>query len=186
MPFRKPHVYLVGPMGSGKTTIGSRTAPLLGMSFIDLDAELERRTGASVNLIFDVEGEKGFRERESRLLAELSELESCLIATGGGSVLREDNRRVMRQSGVVVYLRTSVSQQLSRLRQDRKRPLLQTPDREKKLEEMASTRNLLYEELADIVFPSQSRSVKRVAQELAGVILSVLEARQSDSISTEQ
>lgn len=176
MPPRKTNVYLVGPMGSGKTTIGSRVAPMLGMSFIDLDAELERRTGASVNLIFDVEGEKGFRERESRLLEELSEMESCLIATGGGSVLREDNRKAMRKSGVVVYLSTSVGQQLSRLRQDKKRPLLQTPDRERRLEEMALQRNALYEELADIVFPSQNRSVNRVAQQLSNEILSYFQS----------
>lgn len=179
MPSRKPNVYLVGPMGSGKTTIGSRTAPLLGMSFIDLDAELESRTGASVNLIFDVEGEEGFRERESRLLEELSNMESCLIATGGGSVLRQRNREIMKEAGVIVYLRTSVKQQLSRLRQDKKRPLLQAPDREKKLEELAAGRNPVYDELADIVFPSQNRSINRVARQLADVILSHLDDQQA-------
>lgn len=175
MPSRKPNVYLIGPMGSGKTTIGSKAAPLLGLSFIDLDAELERRTGASVNLIFDVEGEKGFRERESRLLEELSGLESCLIATGGGSVLRMENREMMRRSGIVVYLKTSVRQQLARLRHDKKRPLLQASNKTKKLEELASERNPVYEEVADVVFPSQNRSVAVAAERLSESILAYFE-----------
>ena len=185
MPSRKPNVYLVGPMGSGKTTIGSHTAPLLGLSFIDLDAELERRTGASVNLIFDVEGEKGFRERESRLLKEISRLESCLVATGGGSVLLDENRTLMRKSGVVVYLRTSVRQQLSRLRLDKKRPLLQAPDREQRLEDLAAKRNPIYEELADIVFPSQSRSVTAAAERLSNTLLAYFESQQQTGPSID-
>ncbi|HKJ17834.1 MAG TPA: shikimate kinase AroK [Xanthomonadales bacterium] len=168
------NVYLIGPMGSGKTTIGNRVARLLGMAFIDCDAELESRTGASVNLIFDVEGEEGFRKRETDLLEELSTKQSMLIATGGGAVLRQRNRELMSASGAVVYLRTSVAQQLSRLRQDKKRPLLQAPDREERLTKMAKIRNPIYEELADIVFPSQNQNVSRVAKRLSGIILSYL------------
>lgn len=162
-------------MGSGKTTIGSRVARHLGMAFIDCDAELETRTGASVNLIFDVEGEEGFRRRETDLIEELSAKASMLIATGGGSVLRERNRRLMKKSGVVVYLRTSVGQQLARLRLDKKRPLLQAPDREERLTQMAKVRNPIYEELADIVFPSQNRNISSVAKRLSEIILSYLE-----------
>ncbi|MEM1412678.1 MAG: shikimate kinase, partial [Pseudomonadota bacterium] len=110
-----PRVFLVGPMGSGKTTLGRRAAKLLGMAFIDCDEEIERRTGASVNLIFDIEGEAGFREREARLLAELAGSEGLLVATGGGVVTGEANRAVLKDSGLVVWLPTSVQQQLRRL-----------------------------------------------------------------------
>ncbi len=169
------NIYLVGPMGSGKTTIGSRVAKQLGMVFIDCDAELESRTGASVNLIFDVEGEEGFRKRETELLEELSGRSSTLIGTGGGAVLKQRNRELMKNSGVVVYLKTSVGQQLSRLRLDKKRPLLQAPDREERLAQLAKIRNPIYEELADIVFPSQNRNVSKVSKRLSDVILSYLE-----------
>ena len=112
-------VFLVGPMGSGKTTLGRRAASLLGLDFIDCDEEIERRTGASVNLIFDIEGEAGFRCRESRLLEELAGRDGALIATGGGVVTVPDNRDVLRRSGFVVWLPTSVQQQLRRLEMDK-------------------------------------------------------------------
>lgn len=184
MASRSRNVYLVGPMGSGKTTIGSRAAKGLGMSFIDCDAELEARTGASVNLIFDVEGEEGFRNRETQLLEELSKRQGLLVATGGGSILRECNRNLMNESGVVVYLKTTVKQQLSRLRLDKKRPLLQAPDREQRLTEMARVRNPIYEQLADIVFPSQNRHVSRAAKRLSDAILSYLETAQPTDSSS--
>ena len=164
------NIYLVGPMGSGKTTIGQRVAKLLGKEFLDCDHELEVQTGASVNLIFDVEGEQGFRDRESRMLEELTSRSGVLIATGGGVVLREDNRRMLSASGLVVYMRTSVGQQLRRLGRDRSRPLLQTPDRRKKLTQLAENRNPLYEEIADIVFPAQNRGLDAVAADLARMI----------------
>jgi shikimate kinase len=176
MTLRTPNIYLIGPMGSGKSTIGKRTASLLELDFVDCDTELESRTGASINLIFDIEGEEGFRERESELIAELSQRRGCLIATGGGLILREENRRVMKRSGVVVWLQTSVSQQLKRLRQDKKRPLLQTRDREARLAAIAAKRDPIYEELADIVFPSQNRSIPLAAKRLSKVILSYWES----------
>ncbi|MDX1554738.1 MAG: shikimate kinase, partial [Xanthomonadales bacterium] len=153
MPVTPSNVYLVGPMGSGKTSIGRRAAEQLGLQFFDCDDELEARTGASVNLIFDIEGEEGFRERETAMLRELSERRGCLVATGGGCVLRPENRRIMKETGLVVYLRTSVAQQLRRLRLDKNRPLLQTPDREQRLRALAEVRNPIYEEVADIDFP---------------------------------
>lgn len=170
MADREPNIYLVGPMGSGKTTIGRRTAKLLGLEFIDCDTELEARTGASVNLIFDIEGEEGFRERESRLLDEIGKRGGCVVATGGGSVLRDRNRELMKGTGLVVYLQTSVAQQLKRLRLDKQRPLLRTEDREQRLNAMAEARNPVYESLADIVFPGQSRSVPQAAQRLSDAI----------------
>ena len=159
-------------MGSGKTTIGQRLARKLGLEFLDSDHELEAQTGASVSLIFDVEGEKGFRDRETRMLEELTRRQGVLLATGGGAVLRKENRSLLGSSGTVIYLRTSVAQQLQRLRRDRSRPLLQTSDRKEKLTRLAEERNPLYEELADIVFPAQNRALDQVARELADVVLS--------------
>ena len=164
------NVYLVGPMGSGKTSIGQRVARRLGLEFFDCDHELEGQTGASVSLIFDVEGEEGFRERETRMLDQLTRRKGVLIATGGGVVLRKENRELLRRNGLVVYMSTSVAQQLRRLSRDRTRPLLQTPDRKERLAQLAAQRNPLYEEVADIVFPSQSRSLESTAMALSDLI----------------
>jgi len=164
------NVYLIGPMGSGKTTIGQRVAKRLGLEFFDCDHELEVQTGASVSLIFDVEGEAGFRERETRMLDQLTRRKGVLVATGGGVVLRKKNREMLRRSGLVVYLSTSVAQQLRRLNRDRTRPLLQTPDRKERLAQLAAQRNPLYEEVAAIVFPSQSRSLDTTAKTLCDLI----------------
>ena len=164
------NIYLVGPMGSGKTTIGQRLAKLLGLRFLDCDHELETQTGASVGLIFDVEGEEGFRARETRMLEELTKRSGVLVATGGGVVLREENRKMLSETGLVVYLRTPVNQQLRRLGRDRSRPLLQTPDRKQKLSLLAEQRNPLYREIADIVFPAQNRGLDAVAADLADTI----------------
>lgn len=157
-------------MGSGKTTVGTRLARLLALEFMDCDHELEAQTGASVSLIFDVEGEEGFRDRETRMLQTMSGREGVLIATGGGVVLRPENRDLLRRSGLVVYLKTTVAQQLKRLSRDRSRPLLQTGDREGKLQRLAAERDPLYEEVADIVYPSQNRSLDAAAQRLAALI----------------
>jgi shikimate kinase len=164
------NIFLIGPMGSGKTTIGQRVAALLGLEFLDCDHELEKQTGASVNLIFDVEGEDGFRERESRMLEDLTGRRGVLVATGGGVVLREENRRLLRDRGTVVYLKTSVAQQLRRLSRDRSRPLLQTEDRRERLKKLAEERNPLYQDTAEIVFPAQNRGPDSVAKQLADAI----------------
>jgi len=166
------NVYLIGPMGSGKTTIGQRVAKILDLEFFDCDHELEAQTGASVNLIFDVEGEQGFRERETRMLEQLTGRRGVLVATGGGAVLKKENRDLLRRNGLVVYLSTSVAQQLRRLNRDRSRPLLQTSDRKVKLARLAAQRNPLYEELADIEFPSQHRALDVTARALADLIRS--------------
>lgn len=164
------NVFLVGPMGSGKTTIGQRLAGLLGLEFVDCDRELEARTGASVNLIFDVEGEEGFRKRESQMLEELAGRDGILLATGGGVVIRAENRDILRRRGLVVYLKTSVDQQLRRLGRDRTRPLLRTSDRRRRLEKLAAERDPLYQEIADIEFPARNKGPDAVARQLAGVI----------------
>ena len=164
------NVYLIGPMGSGKTTIGQRLARKLQLEFLDCDHELEEQTGASVNLIFDVEGEEGFRARETKMLEQLTARSGVLIATGGGVILREENRELLRERGTVVYLRTSVSQQLKRLSRDKSRPLLQTEDRRAKLTRLAEERNPLYSEITDVEFPARNRGLDTVAAELAQAI----------------
>jgi shikimate kinase len=160
------NLFLVGPMGSGKTTLGRQVATRLGLEFIDCDQEIERRTGATVNLIFDIEGETGFRDRESALIEELSHRSGLLVATGGGAVIRSANRQRMRRSGFVVWLRTPVEHQIARLGRDRSRPLLQAPDREHILQRLAEERNPLYTDVSDLVFDSSQRNFKRVAEQL--------------------
>jgi len=171
MPREKSNIYLIGPMGSGKTTIGSRLAQRMGLTFYDSDQEIESRTGASVSLIFEIEGEAGFRKRENRMLRELCGLKDVLVATGGGAIVNRANRALLRRSGVVVYLRTSVGQQLERLGRDRTRPLLQTRNKEVKLAELASTRNPLYEETADLVVPVRNRNIDNTVNRLYEAIL---------------
>ena len=158
-------------MGSGKTTIGKQLAELLMLEFYDCDHELETQTGASVNLIFDVEGEKGFRIRESRLLEELTSKSGILLATGGGVVTSEENRALLRARGFVVYLKTSIENQLRRLSQDKSRPLLQSEDRAQRLLDLARVRNPLYESTADLVYSARNQSVKSTAKELHSAIL---------------
>lgn len=162
----RQNIFLVGPMGSGKTTIGKMVAAELGLEFHDCDQDLEKTTGASVNLIFDVEGEAGFRERETQLLSDLSELQGVLVATGGGVVTREENRKILCRSGLVIWLRTSIAQQIERLSHDKSRPLLQTPDREETLNKLALDRDPLYREVADIVFDSPNRNSRYAASAL--------------------
>jgi len=166
MPDPKKNIFLIGPMGSGKTTIGNRLAQKMGLSFHDSDAEIETRTGATVSLIFEIEGESGFRKRESQLLRELTALDGVLIATGGGAVVSKENRDLLRQSGLVVYLRTSVGQQLERLGRDRTRPLLQTRNRESKLRALAEDRNPLYEETADLIIPVKNRNIDNTVSKI--------------------
>ena len=163
-------------MGSGKTTIGRIVARDLGLEFHDCDQALEKLTGASVNLIFDVEGEAGFRKREARLLRQFAEMKGVLVATGGGVVTRKENRRLLQCSGLVVWLRTTVDQQIKRLSHCKSRPLLQTTDRVAKLERLARERDPLYQSLADLTFSSPDRNPKIAARALTGRILEHLQA----------
>ncbi len=161
-----PNLVFVGPMGAGKTSIGKRVAERLGLRFVDADHRIEELTGASVALIFECEGEAGFRARERALIAELCAGEGQLIATGGGAVLDADNRRALRERGFVVHLHASVPQQLQRLDRDRTRPLLQAPDRETRLRAMAEQRGPLYAEIADLRFESDGLTVGVAAERL--------------------
>lgn len=160
------NLILVGPMGAGKSTIGKRLAEQFGLEFFDLDHEIEARTGASVALIFELEGEQGFRQREATQLAELLAGENRLVSTGGGTVLSEENRRLIRNSGYVVYLHATVAQQLRRLERDRQRPLLASGDRRARLEELARQRDPLYAEVADLDVAGENLSVANAAERI--------------------
>ena len=153
-------IFLVGPMGSGKTTIGRQLARALGKAFVDSDHEIEARTGADIPWIFDLEGEAGFRRREREVIDELTRRPGIVLATGGGAVLAEDNRRHLAGRGIVVYLRTSIDQQLRRTARDRKRPLLQTEDPRARLEALLAERDPLYREIANIIVDTDNRSVR--------------------------
>jgi len=153
-------------MGAGKSTIGRQLAKQLDMEFIDSDKEIEKQTGASINLIFEIEGEQGFRERESRMLKQLSERENIVLATGGGAILAEENRRTLRRNGTVVYLHASVDTQLERTRNNKNRPLLNTGDPRARLEELMNMREPIYRQEADLTINADRRSAARVAKEI--------------------
>lgn len=165
-PVAKSNIYLIGPMGSGKTAVGRQLARELGRKFFDSDLELEKRTGVEIAFIFEKEGEAGFREREREVIAELATREHALIATGGGVVLDRRNRECLAATGVVVYLKTSVDEQLKRTGRSRARPLLQTGDPRAVLETLAEVRAPLYEGLADLTIDTSGQRVKAVAREL--------------------
>jgi shikimate kinase len=163
-----PNLFFVGPMGAGKTTIGRRVADRLGLDFHDLDHEIEEHTGATIPLIFELEGESGFRQREQAVLAELAARSGVVLSTGGGAVLSAANRRCLHERGFVVYLETSVDQQIARLARDRSRPLLAAPNRRERLLELAAVREPLYREVADLIVPGASmRHVGALASQLA-------------------
>jgi shikimate kinase/3-dehydroquinate synthase len=144
-------IFLVGLMGSGKTTIGRALAKKLNMRFVDSDHEIESRTGASIPVIFEVEGEASFRQREADVIRDLTAMDNIVLATGGGAVLLPENRALLKSRGTVIYLRTGITQILQRTSKDKNRPLLQTPDPRKRLEEMSRVREPLYREVAHVV-----------------------------------
>ncbi|WP_136247372.1 shikimate kinase AroK [Halomonas borealis] len=161
-----PNLILIGPMGAGKSTIGRLLAAELSRRFYDSDHQIQDRCGADIPWIFDVEGEAGFRDRETQMIGELSALGSVVIATGGGAVLREENRRLLRDSGSVIYLYTTVEQQLRRTAKDRNRPLLQRDDKAQVLEQMFGQRDPLYRATADIVVRTDRRGPRAVVNEI--------------------
>jgi shikimate kinase len=169
-----PNLFLIGPMGAGKTTVGRQIAELFRMPFLDLDHEIEAHTGATVGLVFELEGEPGFRRRESTMLAELVARNGIVLATGGGAIVDAENRRLLRERGFVIWLDAAIDAQLARLARDRQRPLLHAPDRHERLEKLANERNPLYAEIADLqVRSSGVGNCTRVAHDL----LDLLEAR---------
>ena len=160
-------VFLVGPMGSGKTAVGRQLALLIGFRFVDSDAEIERRTGVDIPYIFEREGESGFRAREREVIADLTMIGGIVLATGGGAILAEENRRLLNERGIVVYLETSVDQQVRRTAHGRQRPLLHTADPRRRLAELMVIREPLYREVAHHVVSTSGRRVKDVAAEIA-------------------
>ena len=164
------NIILVGPMGSGKSTIGSIIAKRLHRDFEDSDHFIENRTGVDIARIFDIEGEQGFRDRESNALKEILSHNNQVVATGGGAIMREENQKLLSQTGFIIFLDTTVNQQMQRLRRDKKRPLLQTENPRERLENLLAQRRPIYLELADLIVPTD----KRVARKLAADIIKQL------------
>lgn len=159
-----PNLFLIGPTGAGKTSIGRRVAARLELPFLDLDREIEARTGVDIPTIFDIEGEPGFRERETAMLDELSQRQPVVLATGAGAVLDDGNRRCLGARGYVLWLDVSVEQQLKRLSHDTQRPLLAASDRRQRLLDMTCARTPLYRGLADLRLPGHDEPVERATE----------------------
>jgi shikimate kinase len=186
-PLGAANIFLVGLMGAGKTSVGKLLARRLRKTFFDCDMEIERVTGVRVPVIFEIEGEAGFRLRESRMLAELTRGHDIVLATGGGAILTAENRRILSSNGIVVYLRATPHDLWQRTRHDRNRPLLQIADPLAKLTELHAERDPLYREIADIVLDTGHQSVAslvhRLEQKLAqlgGPAAGALDARRED------
>jgi len=153
-------------MGAGKSTIGRHLAKQLHKNFVDSDQEIEKQTGAAINLIFEIEGEEGFRDRESRIIEKLARQKNIVLATGGGAILREENRRSLRRSGTVIYLHTPIETQLKRTSNSKHRPLLETNNPAQRLEALMKVREPIYRKEADIVITCNDRSPHGVVREV--------------------
>ncbi|MCG7533094.1 shikimate kinase AroK [Psychrobium sp. MM17-31] len=162
----KRNIYIVGPMGAGKSTIGRQIAQQLHLEFVDSDAEIERRTGAEIAWVFDVEGEEGFRKREADVISDLTEQQGVVLATGGGSIITKEVRNKLSARGLVVYLETTIDKQVARTQRDKRRPLLRSENPRQVLEDLAQVRNPLYEEIADLTVQTDDQSAKLVAKEI--------------------
>ena len=163
----KRNIFLIGPMGAGKSTIGRELADRLHLEFFDSDQEIERRTGADIAWVFDLEGEEGFRKREETVIEDLSLMQGIVLATGGGSVISDQIRNHLSARGIVVYLETTIDKQVARTQRDRRRPLLQTSEEPRTvLENLAVERNPLYEEIADVIVQTDDQSAKIVANKI--------------------
>ena len=160
------NIYLVGMMGAGKTTVGKLLARRLKRRFVDSDYEIERRCGVRIPVIFDIEGESGFRGREAQAIAELTALDGVVLATGGGAVLSAANRRYLTSRGTTVYLHARPEDLCWRLRHDKNRPLLDTSDPLRRLQELYAERDPVYRQVADIVIESGTQSIQALAREL--------------------
>ncbi len=169
------NLYLIGPMGAGKSAVGKLLARALDLAFYDSDTEIEARTGVDIPYIFEREGEAGFREREREVIEALTELQNIVVATGGGAVLSPLNRERLASTGRVIYLQTSVAQQLERTKHGRQRPLLYTDDPEEKLRQLMAVRAPLYESIAHVIVDTDGRQVRTVCDE-------ILERLQEDAL----
>lgn len=165
------NIYLIGPTGSGKTAVGRQLAKITGLQFVDSDLEIEKRTGVEIGFIFEKEGEAGFREREMEMIRDLATRHGVILATGGGAVLAASNRELLANSGIVIYLKTTVDEQLRRTGRSRKRPLLNCANPREILEAMAAERRPLYEAIADIEVDTSEQRVRGVAQSLKKMLL---------------
>jgi shikimate kinase len=163
---QQQNLFLVGPMGAGKSAVGRQLAKALHMSFFDSDDEIEARTGVDIPFIFEKEGEAGFRKREAKVIDDLSSKEGIVLATGGGAIMDAQNRSHLGARGFVVYLYTSVEQQVRRTLKGRERPMLANGDSREILEQLMSTRDPLYREISDLIVATDGRKVKAVASEI--------------------
>ena len=182
MQAKRDNIYLVGPVGAGKTTIGKLLAERLQLQFYDSDMEIESASGADIRWIFDVEGEDGFRRREQRMIETLTAKRGIVLATGGGTVLAERNRQLLKAGGLVIYLHATVAQQVERAGRDRRRPLLaKAADPEAAVEELMRLREPLYSELADYTFNTSQRNPQAMANEIAEVLVGAGTAEHAHS-----
>ncbi|KRG33079.1 shikimate kinase AroK [Psychrobacter sp. P11G3] len=180
-----PSVFLVGPMGAGKTTIGKLLAKQLGRTFVDSDWYIESQTGADIAWIFAKEGEAGFRERETRAIDELTQNSQIVLATGGGAVMCAENREFLKQRGIVVYLNAPVEVQLARTSKDKSRPLLQQPNPRKILQELYSARDPLYRQVAHIIMPTGHTYPRHMVNQLMQQLESFVDCTTDSSVHQE-
>jgi shikimate kinase len=164
------NIILIGPMGAGKTTIGRQLSKKLSKKFYDSDYEIEQRTGADIPLIFELEGEEGFRKRESQVISELVSMQNIVLSTGGGSVLDEDNRKSFADNGYIIYLKSTAEKLFKRTADDKRRPLLQTDDRLEKIRTILEEREPIYIALANEIVDTQDLSIKQITQKILDLI----------------
>jgi len=163
---KQENIFLIGPMGAGKSSVGKYLAHQLKMDFFDTDEEIEKRTGVDIGWIFDVEGEQGFLKREEAIVMELAKRSNIILATGGGTILSKESREILRHHGIVIYLDVSLRYQDSRTINESRRPLLRVQDRQAVLEKLKTEREELYEEIADFRVLTDKRNVRAVADEI--------------------
>lgn len=179
------NIFLVGMMGAGKTTVGKLLAQQLGKTFVDSDEEIQQRTGVTIPHIFDVEGEAGFRQRETNVIQDLVRLDNMVLATGGGAVLNGQNRDALRGNGIVIYLRSSVHDLWQRTRHDRNRPLLQTADPRATLKDLYEQRDPLYSQVADLVISTGKQSAHSLVMQLQQELNRITQAQHSNQMQSK-
>ncbi len=179
------NIFLVGMMGAGKTTVGKLLAQQLGKTFVDSDEEIQQRTGVTIPHIFDVEGEAGFRQRETNVIQDLVRLDNMVLATGGGAVLNGQNRDALRGNGIVIYLRSSVHDLWQRTRHDRNRPLLQTADPRTTLKDLYEQRDPLYSQVADLVISTGKQSAHSLVMQLQQELNRITQAQHSNQMQSK-
>jgi shikimate kinase len=173
---KSKNIYLIGPMGAGKTTIGRQLAKKLSSQFYDSDYEIEQRTGADIPLIFELEGEEGFRKRETQVIEELVSLKNIILSTGGGSVLSPVNRKALEDNGTIIYLKSTAEKLFKRTAEDKRRPLLQTEDRLGQIKKILSEREPYYLSMADEIIDTHDLGIKQIINK----ILKLIETNESN------